>query len=444
MRDSTTCTSLLITSTASGQGKTTVTAALARKLRSRGQRVRVFKVGPDFIDPTILECASGAPVYQLDVWMGGEAHCRELLADAAAEADVILIEGVMGLFDGKPCSADLAALLHIPLLAVLDATGMAQTFGALAYGLAHYRRDIRMLGLLANRVASENHYRMLMESLPPEIVMLGCLGREKTLSLPERYLGLVTANDIGDLDQRLDGLAEALKINAVELPKTRFDKVVKYHYSKLLPSTRIAVARDAAFSFIYRANVDVLRNMGAELIFFSPLADKAMPTADALYLPGGYPELHMATLSANEGMKASIWAHHRAQKPIVAECGGMLYLAESLTDAQGNSAPMLGVIPGQAKMQKRFANLGMQSAPVAQSVVRGHTFHYSNFETTMTPSAWTQPQQQRGHAEAIYKIGRVHASYFHMYFPSNHQAVASLFAANSIVTTTEKGDLYAH
>jgi cobyrinic acid a,c-diamide synthase len=201
---------MFVSAPASGQGKTTVTAALAHHHRQQGRRVRVFKSGPDFLDPMILERASGAPVYQLDLWMGGEDHCRQLLYDAAAEADLILVEGVMGLFDGDRSSADLAMLFGIPILAVIDGGAMAQTFGALAHGLATYRPGLPFAGVFANRVAGERHYEMLAESLPPGLRSFGWLARDVDIALPERHLGLVQAAEVDDLDARIARAAAAL------------------------------------------------------------------------------------------------------------------------------------------------------------------------------------------------------------------------------------------
>ena len=386
------CPALLISAPASGQGKTTVTAALARYHRQRGRHVRVFKTGPDFLDPMILEQASGNPVYQLDVWMGGEAHCRQLLYDAAGSADLILIEGVMGLFDGEVSSADLAARLGIPVLAVIDAAAMAQTFGALAYGLANYRADVSVTGVFANSVAGAGHYELLVESLAPVVERVpnvggvpppgasgrplsrgegeediaaetlvntraawgvagsdcadvqpglnhmhrfpaayGWLPRDAGIALPERHLGLTQALEIADLDARIERAVVALQLAQTALPApVVFKPEPVGRIPKHLAGVRVAVARDAAFSFLYRANLDVLRTLGAELIFFSPLADSALPSADSLYLPGGYPELHLAALEQNNAMADAIRAHHTAGKPIVAECGGSCTCATCL------------------------------------------------------------------------------------------------------------------
>jgi len=210
------CRALLVSAPASGQGKTTVTAALARYYRQQGKVVRVFKTGPDFIDPMILQQASGQPVYQLDLWMVGETECRQRLAEAAKTADLILIEGVMGLFDGKPSSADLAELFGIPVLALIDSKGMAQTFGAVAHGLTSYRPGLTFAGVLANRVASDNHADMLAESLPAELGQFCCMAKDDSLNLPSRHLGLLQANEITDLDTRLDAAAALLQIPDLE------------------------------------------------------------------------------------------------------------------------------------------------------------------------------------------------------------------------------------
>jgi cobyrinic acid a,c-diamide synthase len=419
---------LFIAAPASGQGKTTVTAALARRYRDRGLRVRVFKTGPDFLDPMILERASGQPVYQLDLWMGGEDHCRHLLYEAAGEADLILIEGVMGLYDGDPCSADLAARFGIPVLAVIDGSAMAQTFGAVAFGLANYRQDIKLAGVFANRVAGERHYRILVESLPPGLHSIGWLPRDADIALPDRHLGLVQAGEISDLDTRLERSAAALTFagDAPPVPVV-FAPTETATLPKMLAGVCIAVANDAAFSFLYRANLDLLRALGAELRFFSPLADPAPPEADALYLPGGYPELHLDRLAANHAMKRAIRAHHAAGKTVVAECGGMLYLLESLRDAEGRRAEMLGLLPGHAAMQSRLVALALQRLALPEGELRGHTFHHSRLETTLAPIARGACPNGGKTAEAVYRAGRLTASYTHFYFPSNPEAVAGLF-----------------
>ena len=425
------CPALFVSAPASNQGKTTVTAALARLHASQGKRVRVFKTGPDFLDPMIHQKASARCAYQLDLWMGGEDHCRALLYEAAGEADLILIEGVMGLFDGTPSSADLATLLDVPVLAVIDAESMAQSFGAIAHGLASYRTDVPFYGVLANRVAGIRHAELLQQGMRKELAYLGAVMRDTGFELPDRHLGLVQAEEVGDLDQRLTAIANALK----ETELTRLPPAVEFMAPKTaatesecpLRGVRIGIARDRAFSFLYPANLDLLRRLGAELVFFSPLSDGDLPAVDSVYLPGGYPELHLAELSANRALALALRRHVDAAKPLYAECGGMLYLLESLTDVNGQRASLAGILPGSAVMQARLKGLGYQSAPVPGGTLRGHTFHHSTMDTSMVPWAHGERLYNTTPGEAIYREKRLLASYLHHYFPSNPQAAAQLF-----------------
>ena len=423
---------MLVSAPASNQGKTTITAALARFHSAQGRNVRVFKTGPDFLDPMILERASGRPAYQLDLWMGGEEHCRGLLYDAARDADLILIEGVMGLFDGTPSSADLAQLLGVPVLAVIDAESMAQSFGAIAHGLASYRAGLPFYGVLANRVAGVRHGELLQQGMRPELAYLGAVMRDAGIELPDRHLGLVQAEEVGDLEQRLVAAAGALKGTRVtELPPAvEFTAPGSGVIGPRPPlaGVRIGIARDRAFSFLYPANLDLLRALGAELVFFSPLVDSELPSVDSIYLPGGYPELHLAQLSANRALALALRRHVDAGKALYAECGGMLYLLESLTDVKGQRAVLAGVLPGNATMQPRLKGLGYQSAPCpGGGTLRGHTFHHSTMETSLTPWAHGERLYNTTPGEAIYREGSLVASYLHNYFPSNPQAAAALF-----------------
>jgi cobyrinic acid a,c-diamide synthase len=423
-----TCPALLIAAPASGQGKTTVTAALARLHARQGRRVRVFKCGPDFLDPMILARASGHPVYQLDLWMIGEAESRRLLWEAAGEADLILIEGVMGLFDGSPSAADLARHFGVPVLGVINGAAMAQTFGALAVGLATYQPDLPFAGVLGNRVGSQRHSDLIRDSLPDWIRWYGALPRSAEVELPSRHLGLVQAEELADLDARLEAAADALAASAeVALPPAvAFAAPAAEPLEPWLEGVRIGVARDTSFAFLYQGNLDLLQRLGAELVFFSPLVDAELPAVDSLYLPGGYPELHLPQLAGNPAMAAAVRAHHQAGKPILAECGGMLYLLEALTDAAGQSAELLGLLPGRAVMQKRLAALALQEAALPEGTLRGHTFHHSLLESPEAPLVRGLCPNDKPVAEAVYRIGRLTASYIHFYLPSNPRAAAEL------------------
>lgn len=455
------CAAFLISAPASGQGKTSVTAAMARSARRQGQRVRVFKTGPDYLDPMVLERASGHTVYQLDLFMGGLEHCQRLLAEAAREADLILVEGVMGLFDGQPSSADLAAAFGLPVLVVMDASAMAQTFAALATGLARFRTDIRVAGVIANRVGSDHHGRLLAEGLPADLPLLAGLKRDAALSLPERHLGLVQALELPDLDRQLDGWADAWEAasgrftaaaDAAGTASTVASSGVTPGVSTLLtlapwtppqlpPSPshaapqplagrRIAVAQDACFSFVYPANLDLLRALGAEVRSFSPIAHEPLPDCDALWLPGGYPELHAQALQSHPDFFASLRRHLDARKPLLAECGGMLVLLDRLTDADGVAHAMAGLMPGEARLQHRLAALGLQTLDWPEGTLRGHSFHYSTLQTTWPAAALARNPNGGRTAEPLYVHGALRASYVHHYFPSGPEAVAGFFSSS--------------
>jgi cobyrinic acid a,c-diamide synthase len=375
-----------------------------------------------------------------------EADCAQRLHDAALQADLIIIEGAMGLFDGDFSAADLALRFGLPVLAVIDAYAMAGTFGALAYGLQRYRRDLRFVGVLANRVASPGHAGMLKAGLRDPAQWLGAVLHGDAMILPERHLGLVPAGELADAQQRLDAAADALaatplgQMNAdglqdwtVNFPAPRALSAVAGTSGRALHGVRIAVARDAAFCFIYAANIGCLEAMGAHVTYFSPLADPELPPCDAVWLPGGYPELHAQALAANAAMKSAILAHVENGKPVWAECGGMMALFESLILPDGSSHPMWGVLPGSAALHRSLAAIGAQQMAFAGGVLRGHAFHYSTCSTPLAPAAYAQPAHRRvadSKGEALYVSGpsnSVRASYFHAWFASNPQAAASLF-----------------
>ncbi|MCW5671648.1 MAG: cobyrinate a,c-diamide synthase [Hydrogenophaga sp.] len=430
------CPAILVAAPASGQGKTTVAAALARLHARAGRRVRAFKCGPDFLDPHWLALATGQPVHNLDLWMTGEDDARARLHEAATQADLIVVEGVMGLFDGEPSAADLAQRFGLPVLAVIDASAMAGTFGALAFGLRHFRPGLPWAGVLANRVGSERHAQMLREALADDQAQfLGAVMREAAFTLPERHLGLTVAAELPDALARLDAAADAL--SCTPLGRTEGEALARWSVAfaapaavpapaPLLAGKTVAIARDAAFCFIYPANLDTLRALGAELFFFSPLANEMLPACDAVWLPGGYPELHADALASATRTRDGLRAHAASGRPVWAECGGMMPLFDHIVSSDGHAAATWGLLPGRAVMQKRLAALGPQRLPLPGGALRGHTFHYSRCETPLEPARCTEAARG-GAGEAVYRVGSVQASYFHAWFPSSPQAAASLF-----------------
>lgn len=340
----------------------------------------------------------------------------------------------MGLFDGTPSSADLAVKFGVPVALVISAQAMAQTFGAVAFGLAHYRPGVSIHGVLANHVGSARHAQMLQDSLPADVRWLGYLSRSERMTLPERHLGLHQAGEIEQLDERIAFAADALAGTALaELPApVSFEPQPTEAVPRLLDGMHIAIARDAAFSFIYPANLDLLQALGARISFFSPVAGEPVPSgADSLFLPGGYPELHAAALAGNATSAETIRAHAASGKPIVAECGGMLYLLESLTDADGVRTPMLGLMRGHATMGKRLCALGAQELKTNYGAMTGHTFHYSSMTTELQPVLHAARPQSDAQGEPVFRSGSITATYMHGYWPSNPVLTAALFQGRS-------------
>jgi cobyrinic acid a,c-diamide synthase len=421
---------LMISAPASGQGKTSVTAALARKLVRAGQRVRVFKTGADFLDPQILGRACGYPVYVLDLWMVGAAQCRRLLHSAAREADIVLVEGVMGLYDGTPSSADLAREFGLPVLAVIDARAMAQTIGAVALGLRDFG-PISLAGVIANGVAGPGHARMLSEALG-SIPLMAQLP-QLAAGLPERYLGLVIADEVDDLDSIIDALADGLLIDAEQWERLGQWEMAEPQASApgkpVLAGKTIAVARDAAFAFVYPANINCLQHLGATISWFSPLADEPVPAAaSGVWLPGGYPELHGETLSNALRFQRSLKKAHEAGLPILAECGGMMAVTDALLDSQDRRWPMAGLFAGETRMHAELRAIGLQGWRTALGELRGHTFHHSSLASPIDEIARTVCHPSGKQGECIYRLGSLTASYFHAYFDSCPEAIGALLA----------------
>lgn len=461
----------MLAGTHSGCGKTSVTLGLLRALRRRGLAVQPFKAGPDFIDPGLHAVAAGRPSHNLDTWMQPEQALQECFARHTAGAHVAVVEGVMGLFDGRGgadeagSTAHLAKLLGLPALLVFDAKGQARSAAALAQGFSRFDPGLRLAGLVANRVGGPRHALMLRQALaasgcPP---LLGCLPRNEAVALPSRHLGLVTAQeaqlqDAQALDATLDALADWLE-QGLDIPAL-LDALPSWSTPVALPAgppdalsagppVRIAVARDRAFCFLYEENLRLLQQAGAEPVFFSPLAHAALPQgAQGLYLPGGYPELAAPELCANAAMRAAVRAFCASGRPVWAECGGYMYLLEELADGQGGRWPMCGALPGRAVLRKRRAALGYREARTlapgplgpAGTVLRGHEFHYSEYEGTPAAPAFALTDSQ-GRETPDGQVGgqvgnvagnaggNVVGGYFHAHLASNPGAAQAFVAA---------------
>lgn len=412
----------LVSAPASGQGKTLVTAAFARAWRNRGLNVQAFKSGPDFIDSMILQAATGRPVYNLDLGMCGLDDGKAQLYRAAQSADVILVEGVMGLYDGTPSTADIAKTFDLPVALVIDASAMAQTFAAVVQGLYDFKPSLKRAGVVANQVGSEGHASLLKDCVNEHAPWLGALIKNEQLCLPERHLGLHLAQEISDIDARIEAAAEMLGNELPLPPSVSFEPPNTPAFTKALAGKTIAIARDAAFCFIYPANIDCLENLGASLVYFSPLSDQQIPEADAYWLPGGYPELHLEAIRQNKGMLEALQHVAKAGKPILAECGGMMALGQTL-----NGSQTFGLLEGHSQIEAKLQGLGTQHVQTSAGTIGAHTFHYGKFETQTAISHTANSQYGQG--EAVYRQHNITASFLHFYFPSNPMVAARFFSS---------------
>jgi cobyrinic acid a,c-diamide synthase len=441
---------LVVAGTASGVGKTTVMVGLCRALRLQGLRVAVFKSGPDYLDPTYHSQAAGVPSHTLDGWMMGKEAVLNTFASVAGNSDIALIEGVMGLFDGASAKSDegstaqIAKWLQAPVLLVVDASGMARSIAAMAQGFSRFDLELRLAGVLCNNVGSRGHLDLLRSALdnPP---VLGGLPKQPALHFSERHLGLHTAKD--------SPVSESILNRWGELVAEWFDldailTITRSAADLDIPSTtppgqrlassahgkghvcRIGYAYDTAFHFYYEDNLRRLRDLGAELIPFSPIADTCLPSVEGLYLGGGYPELHAAALSANHSLRKEITAFAAMGKPIYAECGGLMYLSSAIKTFDGTAYPMVGLIPGEAVMHDRLQALGYVEVETTEASVlgaaglrfRGHQFRYSELQqpSSAVDCVYQLHRRRTGAVEREgYCRGQVLASYVHAHWASN-------------------------
>jgi len=434
---------LIISAPRSGAGKTVITLALLTALRRRGMAVRAAKAGPDYIDPGFHAAATGHACVNLDTWAMPPALLGRLMDEAASNADFLLIEGAMGLFDGVPgpagrtgAAADLAARFRLPVLLVLDVSGQSQTAAALVRGLTIHDPAVRIAGVVLNRVGSERHRLLVSDAIAAlGVPVMGAIPRDANLSLPERHLGLVQANEHPDLAKWIERLAAVAEqyINLDEVVATSATLTpgaAKGCATALPPpGNRIALAVDAAFSFIYPHVLDGWRRAGAEVVRFSPLADEPPPDdCDCCWLPGGYPELHAGTLAAAARFRVGL-VRFAATRPVHGECGGYMVLGEGLIDADGNRHAMTGLLGHSTSFAHRQLHLGYREAELlaecpigpARARVRGHEFHYA----TLLPSANDAPlaELRDGEGRSLGpdggRRGHVTGTFFHAIAPAD-------------------------
>jgi cobyrinic acid a,c-diamide synthase len=449
---------LLVAGTASGVGKTTVALTIMAALRRRGYAVQPFKCGPDFLDTGHHTRISGRTARNLDTWMLNEEANRQVVRSAAKDADVIVAEGMMGLFDGKSSdgdlgsSAEIARLLQLPVVLVVDAAKSARSLAAVVMGFERFDPQLKLAGVILNRVAGERHYEMIREAITStcRTKVMGWLPRDAEIAIAERHLGLHSAVEqhVASQDSmidRLSALAEGhLYLEELLALQCGIEKAggesSRNPFASNKQRLRMGVAYDRAFSFYYEDNFDLLHEHGVDIVRFSPLNDDSLPCdVDALYLGGGYPELYAAELSGNHSMLREIRDFAASGKPVYAECGGMMYLAQALNTADGIAYPMAGVLPVSFQMADKLVRFGYATVEFvadcllgpAGTVVRGHSFHYSR--ATASPALETSYRVHYSLSGEVelegFRHGNVLASYIHLHFRANPVMAESFVAA---------------
>ena len=451
---------MVIAGTHSGVGKTSLTLGLVASLKRRGFRVQTFKVGPDFLDPSYLATASGRPCYNLDGWMTSKEYVLELFDRTTRDADIAVIEGVMGLFDGahpvtsEGSTGEIARWLEAPVLLVVNAHGMGRSLAALAKGYVEMEPDVRIAGIIANHIGSDRHRLSIAQSLESTFLppLIGAIPRGILPSLPSRHLGLVTADSRTLSPIILDGMAGAVEkhLSMDALIRTAKDSpslsVREDHFSPIPCRKRfpVGVAFDEAFHFYYPDNLEALEARGCDLIRFSPLRDRKLPAGlTGLYFGGGYPEEYAEDLESNESMRESVRNFaSRGTRPVYAECGGLMYLSQGIETHDGRSHSMVGLLPVRSRMFDRLRSLGYVEVTLREkslwgaegAKLRGHEFHYSELTgNPLSQGDWKPVYQiarrhSQGQAVEGFQRGEILASYIHLHWASRPHAMETFMA----------------
>jgi cobyrinic acid a,c-diamide synthase len=439
---------LVIAGTGSGVGKTTLTIGIMSALRKKGYTVQGFKCGPDYIDPTYHTAVTGRASRNLDSWMLNHEMVKEIVNRGSEGADISIIEGVMGFFDGKNptnnegTTAEISMITKSPVVLVVNCASMARSAAAIVKGFQAFLEETNIVGVIANRVGSEGHFKLVKSAIEQEcgIPVIGYLKRDADIAIPERHLGLIPSVERGELDSffnqlgnlvlktvDVDKLYELAQAPALEIKESQFQRRAKQ-------TVRIAVARDAAFNFYYQENLDMLEAYGAELVEFSPLRGETVPDdVDGLYIGGGFPEEFAKELAQQTAVKHSIQTAIENGLPTLAECGGFMFLTESIETTDGENHEMVGVIPGVVKMQTKLAALGYREVTGEEGnflfdgnlKAKGHEFHYSTFHPKAEVPYAYQTKGMRGIKQEGYRKGNLVAGYTHFHFGSCPEMAAN-------------------
>lgn len=427
----------LISAPGSNSGKTTVTLGLIRLLMKRGLRVQVFKCGPDYIDTKFLGQAAQRPAINLDIFMMGKDHVRELYQHYSASADVSIIEGVMGLFDGanrmEGSSAEIAMLLNVPVIMVLPAKASAYSVAPVLYGFKNFNQNITIAGVIFNHVNTSSHYNFLKDAARDVgVASLGYIPGNDQIKIPSRHLGLQLEHNGEDLVSAIaihlektvsvESLLRVTPIDdSVQPPIQRKGQTQRHHLT-------IAIAHDEAFTFTYHQNIETLRAK-YDVVFFSPLHDVVLPQADIVYLAGGYPELFLEQLSANIPMRESLARYCEAGGKVLAECGGLMYLGKSVINGMAEEYETVGFLDLKTSMAERMLTLGYRVLHYKDKVYCGHEFHYSSVRTETIPAAIGAIRNAKGEEVKmkLYRKNNVVASYMHFYWGDGNDLFEILF-----------------
>lgn len=437
---------LVIAGTSSGVGKTTVTAGVIAALRGQGLRVQPFKCGPDYIDPGYLSLAAGLPCRNLDTWMLSHESMIELFTHAARGADIAVVEGVMGLYDGRSglesagSTAEVARWLRASVILIIDVAKMSGSAAAIALGYRRLDPEVNLAGVILNNIASPSHLRWVTEAVEKRagVPVYGYLPKNAEISIPERHLGLVPIAESGEFSQFAERLREQIQstvdVAAILRLAGTTEPLPQVTGGKLFPQKResvranIAVAHDEAFSFYYQDNLDLLAAWGAELRLVSPLHDSDLPSdTQGVYIGGGFPEMHASELAANTGCKRALVEAAAAGIPVYAECGGLMYVSQGIIDFEGNKHTMVGLVPGWAEMQKKRVRMGYAVAETLKDSIlarkgerlRGHLFHWSSLTQPTESAAYRilEPAEQL-EGFILGPESNILASYLHLHFGS--------------------------
>ena len=426
---------IIFSATSSGCGKTTIVAGILAALKNRGIKSQPYKIGPDYIDPGYHRVASGNAVHNLDSWLVPPEKLKQIFFETSRNADVSIIEGVMGLYDGGSngisSTAEISKLLDVPVILILDVKSQGISAAATAFGFKNFDPNVKFAGVILNRVGSDSHRKMIEDELKKiGIESFGALKRDESLKIPERHLGLVTASESDEIFESIEKIRIAVE-NQIDI-----DKILESIGFEKKP--RIAVARDEVFSFYYPESLSVLEKFGAELVFFSPLRDEKIPECDGLIIGGGFPEMFAEQLEKNSTMRESILQASKNFLPIIAECGGFMYLSKSITDFDGRSFEMAGVFETSVEMEKKLQTVGYISATLQIDSIIGltgdkfhaHEFHFSKeIESNKNPLF----ECERVRNGQKYFAGRVEkntiGSYLHFHFAGSESIAKNFVAA---------------